>query len=160
MLAIAGYVNAEIFRWPGEIAPGLKFADVPNGLRALDAIPSLGWLQIFFLIGAVDYYGFFQYPEVGIPDLDPAEMERRKNSELTYVQCRIVDHLVQPGVWFRANGVVFSFYFATQARPLGNVGYPRVGSSRRAQHRQPRNGWWIHGIDHWIPFSVQRCFVG
>lgn len=84
MLAVAGYVNAEIWRFPGEIAPGLKFADVPNGIKALDAIPALGWMQMFFLIGAVDYYGYFQYPN-NVPDLAPEEMERRKLSELTYV---------------------------------------------------------------------------
>jgi Chlorophyll A-B binding protein len=83
MLGIAGYVNPEIWRFPGEIAPGLKFADVPNGLKAIDAIPTLGWLQMFFLIGAVDYYGFLRY-DSGIPDLAPEEMERRKVSELTH----------------------------------------------------------------------------
>lgn len=85
MLAVAGYVNAEIWRFPGEVAPGLKFADVPNGIKALDAIPALGWMQMFFLIGAVDYYGFFQYPN-NVPDLAPEEMERRQLSELTYVR--------------------------------------------------------------------------
>jgi hypothetical protein len=82
MLAVAGYVNAEIFRFPGEVAPGIKFADVPNGLKAFDVIPTLGWLQIFFLIGAVDYYGFFEYP-ANVPDLSAEELERRKLSELT-----------------------------------------------------------------------------
>jgi len=54
-LAVLGYIAPEIFRWPGEIAPGLKFADIPNGVAALDVIPSLGWAQMIFLIGAVDY---------------------------------------------------------------------------------------------------------
>jgi hypothetical protein len=57
-LAVIGYVVPEIYRFPGEIAPGIKFADVPNGVAALDAIPTLGWAQIVFLIGAVDYWGF------------------------------------------------------------------------------------------------------
>lgn len=84
MLGVIGYVVQEVARFPGEIAPGLKFADVPNGLKALDAIPALGWMQIFFLIGAVDYYGFFEYPQTN-PKLDPEELERRQLSELTYV---------------------------------------------------------------------------
>ena len=64
MLGVIGYIVPEVFRFPGEIAPGLKFADVPNGVAAIDAIPALGWAQIFFLIGAVDYYGYFGDYEV------------------------------------------------------------------------------------------------
>jgi len=81
MLAVIGYVTQEVTRFPGDIAPGLKFAYVPNGIQAIDAIPALGWFQMFFLIGAVDYYGFFEYPETN-PKLDPAEFERRQLSEL------------------------------------------------------------------------------
>jgi hypothetical protein len=58
MLAVIGYVVQEVYRFPGEIAPGLKFADVPNGIAAINTIPALGWMQIFFAIGATDYYGF------------------------------------------------------------------------------------------------------
>lgn len=58
-LAVIGYIVPEIFRFPGEIAPGLKFADVPNGVAAINTIPALGWMQIFFLIGAVDYVRLF-----------------------------------------------------------------------------------------------------
>ena len=54
MLAVVGYVTQEICRFPGEISPGLKFADVPNGVAALKAIPALGLAQIIFLIGAKD----------------------------------------------------------------------------------------------------------
>lgn len=58
MLAVIGYIVPEVYRFSGDIAPGLPFADVPNGVAALNAIPSLGWAQMFFLVGAVDYYGF------------------------------------------------------------------------------------------------------
>ena len=58
MLAVIGYIVPEVYRFGGDIAPGLPFADVPNGVAALNAIPSLGWAQMFFLVGAVDYYGF------------------------------------------------------------------------------------------------------
>lgn len=54
-LAVIGYIVPEVFRFPGEIAPGLKFEDIPNGVAALNAVPALGWMQMFFLIGAVDY---------------------------------------------------------------------------------------------------------
>ena len=60
-LAVVGYVVPEILRFPIEIAPGVPASSIPNGLAALTAIPSLGWLQMFFLIGAVDYWGFFTY---------------------------------------------------------------------------------------------------
>jgi hypothetical protein len=50
-LAVIGYIVPEFFRWPGEIAPGITFASIPNGVAAIDAIPSLGWAQMIFLIG-------------------------------------------------------------------------------------------------------------
>lgn len=51
MLAVVGYVIPEIFRFPGEIAPGVAFADIPHGIAAVNAIPSLGWFQMIFAIG-------------------------------------------------------------------------------------------------------------
>jgi hypothetical protein len=40
MLAVAGYVVAEIARFPGAIdLDGLQFKDIPNGLAAITAIP-------------------------------------------------------------------------------------------------------------------------
>ena len=54
-LAVLGYVFPEFIRFPGDIAPGLPFASVPNGLAAVEAIPALGWFQMIFLIGFVDY---------------------------------------------------------------------------------------------------------
>jgi hypothetical protein len=74
-------VVQEIYRFPGDIAPGLKFADVPNGIAAINTIPTLGWLQIFFLVGAVDYYGVLSY-NIGKPDLDPEIMAKRTTQEL------------------------------------------------------------------------------
>ncbi len=82
MLAVLGYVAPETYRFPGEIAPGLKFADVPNGIAAIEAIPALGWIQIFFLIGAVDYYGFLGNFDIGKPELAPEELEKRQLNEL------------------------------------------------------------------------------
>jgi Chlorophyll A-B binding protein len=39
MLAVIGYIVPEVFRFPGEIVPGLKFADIPNGIDAINVIP-------------------------------------------------------------------------------------------------------------------------
>ena len=65
MLAVLGYLVPELFRWPGHIAPGLDFADIPHGIRALDVIPSLGWIQMIFLIGLVDYWGVLGDYDIG-----------------------------------------------------------------------------------------------
>jgi hypothetical protein len=83
-LAVVGFVVPEIFRFPGEIAPGVAFADIPNGVGAISAVPALGWLQMFFLIGAVDYYGFLGNFDAGKPSLDAEELERRQLSELQH----------------------------------------------------------------------------
>lgn len=84
MLGVIGYIVPEVYTFPGEIAPGLAFADVPHGVAAINAIPALGWAQIFFAIGAVDYYGFLGDFEAGKPDLDPEELEKRSLSELQH----------------------------------------------------------------------------
>ena len=55
MLAILGHlVTTAGFRWPGEIAYGLKFADIPTGLKAFDVIPALGTAQIITFIGLME----------------------------------------------------------------------------------------------------------
>ena len=83
-LAVIGYIVPEIYRFPGEIAPGLKFADVPNGVAAIDTIPALGWAQMIFLIGAVDYYGFLGDFPSGKPDLEPEKLAERQLQELQH----------------------------------------------------------------------------
>jgi hypothetical protein len=54
-LAVVGYIIPEVYRFPGEIAPGVSFASIPNGLAALEGVPTLGWIQMFFLIGYIDW---------------------------------------------------------------------------------------------------------
>ncbi|KAG8466859.1 hypothetical protein KFE25_008238 [Diacronema lutheri] len=83
-LAVLGYIVPEVYRWPGDIAPGISFASIPNGVAAIDAIPALGWAQIIFLIGAVDYWGFLGDFDVGKPDLAPDELETRQLQELQH----------------------------------------------------------------------------
>jgi hypothetical protein len=64
--------------------PGVAFADIPNGVAAINAIPALGWLQMVFLIGAVDYWGVLGDFSIGKPELDDEELERRKLCELQH----------------------------------------------------------------------------
>jgi hypothetical protein len=54
-LAVLGYIAPETFRFPGEIAPGISFESIPNGIAAIEAVPALGWAQIIALIGYVDF---------------------------------------------------------------------------------------------------------
>ena len=57
---------------------------MPNGVAAIDAIPFLGWAQIIFLIGAVDYWGVLGDFETGKPNLSPSQMEDFKLKELQH----------------------------------------------------------------------------
>jgi hypothetical protein len=54
-LAVLGYIVPEVFKFPGEIAPGVSFSSIPNGIAAIEAVPALGWFQMIFLIGFVDF---------------------------------------------------------------------------------------------------------
>ena len=65
-LAVIGYIVPELTRANYDFIPGkLSTADIPNGVAALEAIPSLGWAQIVFFIGAVDYWGVLGNFEFG-----------------------------------------------------------------------------------------------
>jgi hypothetical protein len=83
-LAILGYVVPEFYRFDFDIAPGVACADVPNGVAAISSIPSLGWAQIIFFIGAVDYWGILGDFDIGKPDLEAAEIEKRQLQELQH----------------------------------------------------------------------------
>jgi glycosyltransferase involved in cell wall biosynthesis len=37
-LCVLGYIVPEVFKFPGEIAPGVTFASVPNGIAAIEAL--------------------------------------------------------------------------------------------------------------------------
>jgi len=107
MLAVVGYVVPEFYRFGFDIAPGLPCADVPNGIAALSAIPSLGWAQMFFLIGAVDYWGILGDFEVGKPDLPADILAKRQTQEVQNGRLAMLatmellrhdsQNLVQPG---------------------------------------------------------------
>ena len=82
MLAVVGYVVPEFYRFGFDIAPGLPCSEVPNGVAALEAIPSLGWAQMFFAIGAVDYYGFLGDFDIGKPAFPDDVMKKRETQEV------------------------------------------------------------------------------
>uniref|UniRef100_A0A7S2NMJ7 Uncharacterized protein n=1 Tax=Zooxanthella nutricula TaxID=1333877 RepID=A0A7S2NMJ7_9DINO len=56
MLATIGYIVPEYYKFPGYLSPstGLKFEDVPNGLKALTAMPAAGIAQFFAFIGFIE----------------------------------------------------------------------------------------------------------
>ena len=84
MLAVLGYVVPEFYRFGFDIAPGLPCSEVPNGIAALSAIPSLGWAQMFFLVGAVDYYGYLGDFDIGKPSFPDDILAKRQTQELQH----------------------------------------------------------------------------
>lgn len=88
MLATMGFMTPEIVgKWPGYLSPSmdLRFADVPNGLRALQVVPPLGWAQILVYFALVEYTGGFEDYRSGKPGdygwkvlTSPDESERRR----------------------------------------------------------------------------------
>ena len=85
MLCVRGYIAPEIFRFPGEIAPGLKFADVPNGVAALKFLPGTFWVTLCFFIGSVD---FLTYEKIGWTEyqentMDAETFATRRQNEIS-----------------------------------------------------------------------------
>jgi light-harvesting complex I chlorophyll a/b binding protein 1 len=58
MAATVGMLVQQTTRFEGFLSPSadLKFADIPNGLGALDAVPLAGWCQMIVLIGAHELF--------------------------------------------------------------------------------------------------------
>jgi len=83
-LAILGYLVQEISRFPGELAFGVKFADIPNGAAALSAVPLAGWVQIFLAVGLVEANGTLGSFPQGQLNLPEEVLERRMLCELQH----------------------------------------------------------------------------
>ena len=83
-LAVIGYIVPEVFKFPGDIAPGIPFASIPNGIAAISAVPALGWAQMFFLIGAVDYRGFFILGDTEGKGKSEEELAKARDQELSH----------------------------------------------------------------------------
>lgn len=84
MLGVIGYIVPEIYKFPGDIAPGVSFSSIPNGIAAIEAVPALGWMQMFFLIGAVDYYGFLILGDTEGKGKSAEELAKAKDQELNH----------------------------------------------------------------------------
>ena len=82
MLAVFGYIAPETYRFGYDIAPGISTSDIPNGVAAIEAVPALGWMQMFFLIGAVDYTGFLGDFDVGKKTVGDKSLAELQTNEL------------------------------------------------------------------------------
>ncbi|GKZ00930.1 fucoxanthin chlorophyll a c protein [Mayamaea pseudoterrestris] len=97
MLAVVGNLIQEAgVRLPGSIdLSGTKFADIPNGYAALEAIPYAGKLQLFAFIGFLEVFvmrdfvgGEFpgdlrnNYFDLGWDSFDDATKARKRSIEL------------------------------------------------------------------------------
>lgn len=61
MLAVVGYLVAEVARFPGAIdLDGTTFQSIPNGVAALKVVPAFGWFQIGASIGWWEIFGWKQ----------------------------------------------------------------------------------------------------
>jgi len=56
MAATTGYIAQSCFRFPGYLSTSssLKFADLPNGIAGLKAVPAAGLFQILLFIGLME----------------------------------------------------------------------------------------------------------
>ena len=79
MLAILGHlVTTAGYRLPGEIAPGVPFSSVKNGLAAFDSLPAYVTLSVFAFIGLMEVgYGLRK------DDIVQAQLEASKWDEVT-----------------------------------------------------------------------------
>lgn len=59
MLAVVGYLVQAYYRLPGAIdLDGTTFDSIPNGVGAIGAVPSFGWIQIVASIGYWELIGW------------------------------------------------------------------------------------------------------
>merc|ERR1719433_2678063 len=96
MLAAMGYITPEVAgKFPGMLSPtqGIKFADVPNGLKALSVVPAAGWIQILLYMSYVEVSGISERSDVNyakpgdfgfkvLTSDDPEKLKQKLNAEL------------------------------------------------------------------------------
>merc|ERR1712216_815129 len=64
MYACIGYIPPEYYKWDGysSVSANLKFADIPNGLKACSTIPGAGWFQVILFCGLFEWgWGYDKY---------------------------------------------------------------------------------------------------
>jgi hypothetical protein len=113
MFATMGYITPEYYKLPGLLSPtsGLKFADVPNGLKAINAVPVEGWMQIVALGGFYELcvnvpvdpaqpgnYGRGKLGFTGESIADPEQRKRGLNAELANGRLAMMAIV---GMWFQ-----------------------------------------------------------
>jgi len=78
MAATTGYIVQSFLRWPGYLSPsaGVKFADIPNGIAGLKAVPTAGLLQILLFIGLMEgvTWKFYEGPWPGTVKGTPGDV--------------------------------------------------------------------------------------
>ena len=85
MLAVLGYIFPEFTRAHYDFIPGGPNTDsIPNGIKAIEAIPALGWAQMFFFIGDVDYYGYLGSFPSGQKPVGGKSLEELQLNELQH----------------------------------------------------------------------------
>ena len=92
---ISSYSQCFLYSWPCCYLICLKdvirnrswcysFASIPNGIAAIEAVPALGWFQMIFAIGAVDYWGFLTFGDTEGKGKTTEELEKATNQELNH----------------------------------------------------------------------------
>lgn len=66
------------------LAPGVSFSSIPNGIAAIQAVPALGWMQMFFLIGAVDFRGYLVLGDTEGKGKSAEELAKARDQELSH----------------------------------------------------------------------------
>merc|ERR1719188_2758396 len=136
MYACIGYIVPEYAKFPGVISPseGLKFADIPNGLAALNKVPGSGWAQIVAFCGAFEASnGIDEFKEgepgnygkgfLGAfgPVADPSKRTRSLNAEIAngrLAMMAIIGMFFQDGLTGSAWGD-WALYMASPLRFFG-----------------------------------------
>jgi len=93
MLAVTGYLVQSVCRLPGAIdLDGTTFDAIPNGLGAIGAVPSLGWLQIVGSIGYWELVGWEDRKRENIGDFDFFVGEEPTGEKLTELRTKEVQN--------------------------------------------------------------------
>ncbi|KAL9139147.1 hypothetical protein ACP0BX_008344 [Amphidinium carterae] len=161
MFATLGYIVPEFFRWPGYCSPseGIAFADVPAGLKAVNAIPFAGWLQIVAFIGTIevtnlgstpkefvgDYEGYGAFGLPGGPSI--ADAEKKKKSLTAEINNGRLAMMAIMGMFFQ-DGLT-----EAQLGEIGRTSPPPLC----ARLTSPRELGALPPVGFWDPLQLSVC---